>query len=166
SRQNDPNNTVTQMDYSLTISFPTVLTTQSQQTSVRKTTEILTLIITTNTVSNLVQQPTSAVDLQFSNPPGLSGPENTLITEPNLLMADNLALLPDFTTNSYQYLSMDTHSNTTIEFVSKKSYATALMSNQKPKPQHKFSGHQDFKWCTSVLKDLATQHIDEFDKLK
>ncbi|CAG8740142.1 12227_t:CDS:1, partial [Dentiscutata erythropus] len=31
SRQNDPNNTVTQMDYSLTTHSSTALTTQSQQ---------------------------------------------------------------------------------------------------------------------------------------
>ncbi|CAG8783784.1 12269_t:CDS:2, partial [Dentiscutata erythropus] len=101
SRQNDPNNTVTQMDYSLTTPTPTALTTQLQQT----------------------------VDLQSSDLPGLSGPENTLTTEPNPLTANNLALLPDSTANSHQDLPMDTHSNTTIEFLPKRSYATALLDH-------------------------------------
>ncbi|CAG8724492.1 19560_t:CDS:1, partial [Dentiscutata erythropus] len=166
SRQNDPNNTVTQMDYFLTTPAPTVLTTQSQQSgqntifpennkpigasvptpvSIGKTTKISTPIITTNTVPNLVQQPILAVDLQLSDLLGLSGPENTFTTKPNLLMANNLAFLPNSTTNSHQDLPMNTQSNATIESLPKRSYATALTGNQKPKPQHKFSGHRDFK---------------------
>ncbi|CAG8790321.1 17291_t:CDS:1, partial [Dentiscutata erythropus] len=168
SRQNDLNNTVTQMDYSLTTPFSTAYTTQSQQsgqntislennkptrasvpvpTSVERTTEISTLIITTNTIPNLVQQPISASNLQPSDLPGLSGPENTFTTEPNSLTADNLALLPDSTTNSHQDLPMDTHSNATIESLpkTKKSYATVLTGNQKLKSKQKFSGHRDFK---------------------
>ncbi|CAG8538544.1 28357_t:CDS:2, partial [Dentiscutata erythropus] len=46
-------------------------------------------------------------------------------------MADNLALLPDFTTNSHQDLLTDTHSNATIESLPKKSYATALMATSQ-----------------------------------
>ncbi|CAG8668059.1 10884_t:CDS:1, partial [Dentiscutata erythropus] len=145
SRQNDPNSTVTQMDYSLTTFTPTALTTQSQQcgqntippennkligapvpipVSIGKIAKIPTLIITTNIVPNLVQQPISAVDLQPSDLPGLSEPEDTLTTEPNLLTADNLALLSDSTANSQQDLPIDTHSNATIESLPKKSYTT------------------------------------------
>ncbi|CAG8472103.1 28605_t:CDS:2 [Dentiscutata erythropus] len=178
SKQNDPNTTVTQIDYSLTTPTSTALTTQLQQSgqntitsknnkpvraprpvpvSMRKTTEILTLIITTNTDPNLVQQLTSAVDLQFSNFLGLSRSKDILTTEFNLLTADNLALLPDSTTNSHQNLSIDTHSNTTIESLSKKSYTTALTNNQKLNSKYK---------CILVFKDLAAQYTDKFDKLK
>ncbi|CAG8740140.1 12226_t:CDS:2 [Dentiscutata erythropus] len=99
-----------------------------------KTAKIPTLIITTNSVPNLVQQPTSAADLQPSDLSGLSGPENTFTTKPNLLTANNLALLLDSTTNFHQDLPMDTHSNTTIESLpkTKKFYATALIETNCP----------------------------------
>ncbi|CAG8644610.1 15878_t:CDS:2, partial [Dentiscutata erythropus] len=116
------------MDYSLTTPTPTTLTTQSQQSG-------------QNTIPPENNKPIRA---PVPIPARLSGPENTLTTELNPLMADNLALLPDSTANSYQDLPMDTHSNTTIESLPKRSYATAL----------------------TVLKDLATQCTDEFDKLK
>ncbi|CAG8784868.1 20741_t:CDS:2, partial [Dentiscutata erythropus] len=119
SRQDDPNNTVIQMDYSLTTPTPTAFTIQLQQsgqntilpennkliwapvpapTSMGKTTEIPMPIITTNTIPNL----------------------DTLTTEPSLLTADNLALVPDSTANFHQDLPIDTHSNATIEFLPKK----------------------------------------------
>ncbi|CAG8625502.1 8760_t:CDS:2, partial [Dentiscutata erythropus] len=129
--------------------------------SVRKTTKFPTLIITTNTTFNLVQQFTSAVNLQPSNLSGLSKPKNIFTTKPNLLTANNLAFLPNSTANSYQDLPMDTHSNAIIKSLPKKSYTTALTDNQKVKPKYKYSGHQDFQYLNRNKPSLLLSTLDE-----
>ncbi|CAG8750529.1 25818_t:CDS:1, partial [Dentiscutata erythropus] len=90
--------------------------------SVRKIAEIPTTITITNTDPNLVQQPTSVANLQPFDYLMLLRSENTFTTKFNLFMA-----------NSHQHLSIDTHSNTTIKSLLKKSYTMALIDNQKPK---------------------------------
>ncbi|CAG8618739.1 14808_t:CDS:2 [Dentiscutata erythropus] len=132
-KPNDSEFEATSMNYSLTTPPLTTLTTQRQQsgllhtnnkqpksggpnsTTMGKTIEISTPIITTN---NVIQ---------------------------HLNLANNLAQLPNYTPSTQQDLPMDTLSNAKVESQPKKSYAIAVRGPQQSKPRCKVSGHRDFQ---------------------